>query len=291
MAVEWVGNRPRTWYDLCPMVHGREYAHIYLSPHLDDAVLSCGGRIRAQAAAGDSVAVVTVFAAAPDAGDSLSPYAETLHARWSQPLHAVQERQKEDRKALALLGAQAVHWHYRDCIYRRSPEGGYAYASEAALWGPIHPSEADLIQALTGRIKALPLMTAGVLYVPLAVGRHIDHRIVRRAAAGTEGTLAYYEDFPYAAEPDRLRAALAGCRWTAEIVFLSKEDLAAKIGAIASYGSQISTFWGDRAAMAASVRAFAERTGSGAPAERYWLPRSSTRTREHGDKEKLSDRD
>jgi LmbE family N-acetylglucosaminyl deacetylase len=273
------------------MIEGREYAHIYLSPHLDDAVLSCGGRIRAQTASGEPVAVVTVFAGAPDPGASLSPYAKALHARWSQPLHAVQERQREDREALALLGAHAVHWRYRDCIYRRSPDGTYAYTSEGALWGPIHPSEAGLIQALTERIKGLPLMRAGVLYVPLAVGRHVDHRIVRRAAERCEGRLACYEDFPYAAEPDKLQAALAGRRWTAETVLLSEGELEAKIAAIALYRSQLSTFWSDRAGMAASVRAFARRAGSGASAERYWLPLSRARIAPHGDEGRDADQE
>ena len=37
--------------------------HVYLSPHLDDAVLSCGGAIHRAGAAGEAVLVITVFAA------------------------------------------------------------------------------------------------------------------------------------------------------------------------------------------------------------------------------------
>jgi LmbE family N-acetylglucosaminyl deacetylase len=263
----------------------RGYSRIYLSPHLDDAVLSCGGRIWQQTRAGESVAVVTVFAGTPEPDASLSSYAQGLHARWEYPVDAVEERQKENREALALLGADVVDWPYRDCIYRKTPDGDYAYASEEALWGRIHPAEADLTRELTERMSALPVIPQAALYVPLALGGHVDHRIVRRAAEGCMSgrhtrIWSYYEDFPYAeelegAKPGDRYPSLAGDRWQAELVPLADEALEAKIAAIAHYRSQMSTFWSDRAEMATSVRAFARRTGEGMPAERYWRPTES----------------
>jgi len=250
-------------------------AHIYLSPHLDDAVLSCGGRMWQQVSGGDDVTVVTVFAGAPDPSVPFSLYAEELHARWGQPVDVVRERQEEDREALASLGVEALHWSYKDCIYRRTPESDHAYDSEEALWGRIHPADVDLIQELTSRIRALRQMSSATLYAPLAVGRHVDHRVVRRAAEGSRAhdhprALTYYEDFPYAEEPDSVIAALSGAWWREELVPLSQGALRAKTAAVAHYRSQISSFWGDRAEMEASLRAFAEKTGVGLPAERYW---------------------
>jgi LmbE family N-acetylglucosaminyl deacetylase len=250
-------------------------AHAYLSPHLDDAVLSCGGRMWQQVQAGDEVTVVTIFAGTPDPKVPFSPFAEELHARWGEPVDVVRERQREDREALAALGVEALHWRYADCIYRRTPEGDPAYGSEASLWGRIHPAEGKLIQELAKRIRALRQASGAVLYVPLAVGRHVDHRVARQAAERCEieehpPGLIYYEDYPYAEEPGCVIAALSGAWWREELVLLSPEGVRAKTAAIARYRSQMSTFWGDRAGMEASVRAFAERTGGGAPAERYW---------------------
>jgi LmbE family N-acetylglucosaminyl deacetylase len=248
------------------------FAHIYLSPHLDDVALSCGGRIWQQTRVGERVAVVTVFAAAPEPDAQLSSYARGLHARWGQLKEAVQQRQEEDRQALLLLGAEPLHWPYTDCIYRRTPGGDFPYSGEEALWGEIHPSEADLVEELADRIQALPLLTRGVLYVPLAVGRHVDHRIVRQAAEGSDRPLTYYEDFPYAEDRGAVDIARAGGAWKAELLPLSQEALEAKISAIARYRSQISTFWGSTTQMVAAVRAFAKRTGSGGLAERHWRP-------------------
>jgi LmbE family N-acetylglucosaminyl deacetylase len=254
------------------------YAHVYLSPHLDDAVLSCGGRIQQQVRAGERVLVVTVFATTPLPGAPLSPFAQELHARWEHLARAATRRQEEDLAALALLGAEPMHWPYADCIYRQTPDGRFPYASEEALWGEVHPAEEGLVAELAARLAALPLRqgsagtSVSVVYAPLGVGHHVDHQIVRRAAEDSEHTLIYYEEFPYAQDPQATQAALEEEQWQAELVPLSEEALEAKIAAIACYRSQISTFWGDLAEMAADVRAFAERTGSGRPAERYWKP-------------------
>ncbi len=51
----------------------REYAHIYIAPHLDDAVLSCGGQIAQHTATGARVLVVTICAGSPKAGAALTP--------------------------------------------------------------------------------------------------------------------------------------------------------------------------------------------------------------------------
>lgn len=248
-----------------------ESLHLYLSPHLDDAVFSCGGRIWRQAQSGDPVKVVTVFGGAPDPGAPLSPYARQLHARWGRP-EAVQQRRAEDVEALALLGAEPIHWPYLDCIYRRTPEGDFPYASEEALWGDAHASDADLVEELAHRIRALPLASGGRLYAPLGVGDHVDHRIVRRAAEGSGQPLTYYEDFPYARDPQAVKAVLTPGLWEPDLVLLSEQALRAKVAATVCYRSQISTFWGSQDAVDATVRAFAEQTGRGKPAERYWHP-------------------
>lgn len=246
------------------------YDHIYFSPHLDDAVLSCGGRIWQQTQAGERVLVVTVFAGTPAPNAPLSPFAQGLHARWGHLADAAAKRQEEDLAALALLGAEAVHWPYTDCIYRQTPAGHFPYASEEALWEEIHPAEKVLITELAARLNALPLSQDGMAYAPLAVGRHVDHQIVRQAAESSGQSLAYYEEFPYAQDPQVVQVALGEGEWRANLVPLSEQVLEAKTAAIACYRSQLSTFWADLAEMATSVRAFAERTGSGRPAERYW---------------------
>ena len=52
--------------------------HVLLSPHLDDAVLSCGANIAQQIAGSESVEVLTIFTGHPRL-DLLSSYAVKLH--------------------------------------------------------------------------------------------------------------------------------------------------------------------------------------------------------------------
>lgn len=246
----------------------RDIAHIYLSPHLDDAVLSCGGRIWHQSRSCQCVRVVTVFGSPPPPSAPLSSFAESLHARWECADSTVIRRQAENRAALALIGAAGESWPYTDCIYRRLPSGDFAYASEEALFGPIHPSEEQLIAELASRIASLDSNSA--IYAPLAVGRHVDHQLVQLAASIANRPIIYYEDYPYAEDPQALQAASLDKRWQSMLAPLSEHALRAKITAIACYRSQITTFWTDADEMAAAVRAFAMRTGGGSPAERYW---------------------
>ncbi len=256
------------------------YSYIYLSPHPDDAVLSCGGRIWQQTQAGERVLVVTIFASAPAPDAPLSPFAQELHARWGHLDGADARRRAEDRAALALLGADVIHWPYADCIYRQTPDSHFPYASEEALWGEIHPGEASLVAELAARITALPLKDGGegVVYAPLAAGHHVDHKIVRRAVSDPPAStdrgyaVVFYEDYPYAEDPRAVRDALGAqaTQWRAESVPLVEEALEIKIAAIAQYRSQLSTFWTSQAQMAAAIRAFVEQVGGGSPAERYW---------------------
>ena len=251
------------------------YDHIYLSPHLDDAVLSCGGRIWQQVQMGERVLVVTVFAGTPAPDAPFSRFAQELHDRWRHRDDTVVRRQEEDLTALTFLGAESTHWPYTDCIYRQTPDGRFPYASEEALWAEAHPAERSLVVELAAQMAALPLRRnddalVSAVYAPLGVGHHVDHQIVRHAAEASGHTLTYYEEFPYAEDPEAVQAVLEQRQGRASLVPLSREALEAKIAAIACYRSQLSTFWADWAEMAAAIRAFAERTGGGRPVERYW---------------------
>ena len=93
---------------------------IYLSPHLDDAVLSAGGLIHDQAKSGIPVEIWTFMSGYPPEGE-FSQFAELQHHMWGFPSAeaAVSTRREEDERAAAIVGASAVHLDFLDCIYRR----------------------------------------------------------------------------------------------------------------------------------------------------------------------------
>lgn len=260
--------------------------HLYLSPHLDDAALSCGGLIARQVQSGQRALIVTLFAGDPPAGIG-SAFAAEKARIWQAEGSPAARRRAEDRAASERLGAAWLHWEYPDCIFRHDPWTGEAYyPSEESLWGPPNPKElAALAAELARRLQALCEQEHPVaIYAPLAVGHHVDHQIALAAVHRIKMTicpLCYYEDYPYAEKPGALQTALdtlAGA-WQPEIEPLTPEALTAKMEAIACYRSQMPDLFGDEAAMRRRVAARAQTLANGAGqagaplyglAERYW---------------------
>ncbi len=237
------------------------YDALYLSPHLDDAALSCGGQIAQATRRGARVLIVTVMAGDPPA-DAANDYIAGLHARWELGRDAAAQRRAEDLAACALLGADALHLDAPDCIYRLDPAtGAPLYVSDADIFGEIHPAEAPLAALIAGLLAGLPAATQ--IYAPLTVGHHVDHLLVRAAAEQVwGGALRYYEDYPYVQQPGKLEAALMDARgWRATVIPLDADALDAKCAAIRAFRSQISTFFADRADLEAQVRGYAAQVG------------------------------
>lgn len=252
------------------------YQHVYLSPHLDDVALSCGGMICAQTKSGERVLIVTVFAGRPDY-DRLSEFACFQHRWWGDPDDPIGQRRREDERACQLLGADWIHLDELDAIYRRDPATGRAlYNSDDEIFGSLHP--ADTVKATEIAetwLRALPLGHARV-YAPLAAGHHVDHQLVRQAAIHLieRGlSVVFYEDFPYVSDAEKLIQALtwaAPGSWQAQQILLAPEELERKKEAISCYVSQTPVIFRHGPGMAEQVAEYARRVGNGRPAERIW---------------------
>jgi LmbE family N-acetylglucosaminyl deacetylase len=244
-----------------------QYGAVFLSPHLDDVALSCGGTIHQMTQRGTAVLVVSITTGDPPQGE-ISPFSENLHSRWQLAAGAIAERRSEDVKACMTLGADWLHWQVPDCIYRRNPENSKPlYASEEALFGLLDPSEMDLVINLAQQFDSLPSHDS--IYVPLAVGNHVDHQITRLAAETQwdARSLFCYEEYPYSQVDSRITSALDDeGRWRTNVVRLEAQDIEARVRAIACYRSQISTFFTDLADMSDQVHRHIQKVGG----ERYW---------------------
>lgn len=225
---------------------------IYLSPHLDDAVYSCGGIIWEQLQKGIQVEVWSIFTADPPK-NSLSPFADSLHQRWSEQHNPMLTRREEDINALNLLGCSWRHLNFPDCIYRRDQLTDEPVIKTVDdLFSVSYKVELDLVQAISANLKIF-LDQKSHLVVPLGVGRHIDHRVTRLSAEKLGVPLTYYPDFPYAAiDPDQITAYLPG-PIRPLMHRMSVDGLTAWQNGIASYRSQMSSFWDSIDAMRAAL--------------------------------------
>jgi hypothetical protein len=213
---------------------------VILSPHFDDAVLSCWHVL---ASAGE-VLVVNVFAGEPPAG-TLGWW--DRHAGATDSATAVRARIEEDRHALAFAGRTAVNLPFLDGQYRDGDQ-----------------APGEIVEALRG------VLVAGArIYAPASLGdHHRDHTAVRAAALAlrAEGAdVALYADVPHATVDGWPRWVLNGGsssgadpaaeRWVSQLETtgipvqrmdatahrLPAEDHAGKLEAVLAYASQIAT--------------------------------------------------
>ncbi len=154
--------------------------YIYFSPHLDDAVLSAGGLISDQTKSGIPVEIWTFMSGVPDE-EQLTDFAQSMHTMWgtTSAKETIQIRREEDRRAASRVGAKAIHFDFLDCIYRRGKNGEVLY--DAAVYMPPCAEDADLPAQIAQTMVAW-LKPDDVVVSQLAIGGHVDHILVRKAA-------------------------------------------------------------------------------------------------------------
>jgi LmbE family N-acetylglucosaminyl deacetylase len=226
--------------------------HIYLSPHLDDAVFSCGGLIARQTSLSERVTVLTIFAGDPPSSP-LSPFAQELHDRWESPNSPTAVRRGEDQAACALLGASPLHLDFPDAIYRSGPHGGALYPNEKAIFAPPHPEDEKLLKSLAVRLRQ-ECPTKATVYVPVGYGAHVDHQLTRLAAESLDQSLMYFHDLPYAARAALLPPNLELPQGEEILIVLEEDEQKTWFEAVALYRSQLSTFWSDVESMREEFR-------------------------------------
>ena len=210
---------------------------LILSPHLDDAVLSCWSLLTQP----DEVTVINVFAGVP----SLSaPAWWDRYTGATDSARRVLERVEEDRAALALAGRTPVNLDLLDEQYR-DPE--------------------QVLSPPTERIAGLAERSTQI-YAPAAFAGHPDHLLVRAAALELRARgypVSLYADLPHATIngwPAWVRRGsrhpakdLAKAMWehtlaatgvppaamTAEVRELDAETYARKVSAVRIYRTQI----------------------------------------------------
>lgn len=238
--------------------------HLYLSPHLDDAALSCGGHMLATLAAGTRARVVNIFAGIPDYSH-LSAYARRQHAKWGNLPDPYAARRAEDATALAAIDAEVEHWDGLDAIYR-PPGGPFLYTNHDEVFGPIHPDERDYPVALAARCDALAVgLHDATWFAPLAVGGHVDHRIARDTGFILHAhghRVEFYEDFPYAARWQEVAEVLDASHHTWQPI-LTAIDIEGKIALVRAYASQLTAVFGDETLVESTIRDYAAALAAG----------------------------
>ncbi len=145
---------------------------LLISPHLDDAALSCAVRV----GRGDVSKVVTVFAGVPPTGEPLTDW--DVMTRAEEPRRRMLERRAEDEAAWRSVGQDFEQWDHQE------------YRAEGV-------DREEL-----GRQLAAAAAGRSAVLVPAGIGGHPHHILVRNvaiAALAGKATILLYGELPYAA--------------------------------------------------------------------------------------------
>ena len=179
---------------------------VVLSPHFDDAVLSCGGWLARHA----GTTVVTVCSGRPGPGVPADPACDAL-VPFDDADRAAEARCAEDRAALEQLDAEQVLLGFLDGAYK--DRTGRAHEDRGVV-GTFEEALVDRVgRLLDERMPDRCLFPLGLL--------HPDHVVTRRAAVSALGTRPHiralaYLDLPYGiafGEAAREEAGAMPGRW------------------------------------------------------------------------------
>lgn len=182
----------------------------FISPHLDDAVLSCGGLIHEFTKKKVPVTVVTVFTSAHGKKATLSARRFLKKCGEVDTDTLFEKRRKEDITILKKSGVKYVHLGCIDGTWRMYkvpsklrkllgnllPEFIHLYPTFLhVVSGKLHSEDTKNMNTVAMKLKNLVPKNA-VIFGPLAIGNHVDHVFVREVLSEFENVI-YWSDFPY----------------------------------------------------------------------------------------------
>ena len=174
--------------------HRPRYKAIFVSPHLDDAVFSCGGTIARLVEEGEGpVLVLNLF----------TDFAEGVNAG---ALQSGPERYQEEINAAKFLGFESLNLGELDVLFRRDH-----YKKIGNIFRPPIAEDIAWLPALREKVFALlSAMDYDQLYVPLGIGWHVDHILTYLLFEpwANRPNLFFYEDAPYCCIPHSTRYRL-----------------------------------------------------------------------------------
>lgn len=255
---------------------------VVLSPHLDDAPLSCCGLIGTLREEVD-IQVVTICAGNPAPAVSLSRDDTRDLVEETDPeaeAELTRARRDEDVDAMRDLDVNFVHLGFEDAIYRRSPTSGERiYHSSREKWVSPRIDDARHIEELYLVLRQFSRNMGRILLVsPMSIGYHMDHAITAHVAMRLESPsvdLLFYEDFPYVLDPsaigkgieDSPETALERMNRAPANRYYVPIDVEFKADVLDRYETQIPQLFGDTDDVRRALR---EHTLDGEPVEFFW---------------------
>lgn len=239
---------------------------LIFSPHRGSAALSLPVALSVWLTQGHRVTLVTVFSRSLEA-----PFSDvdTVHPNDRLTYVSAMRRKEDEHLQRMHPRLQIIELNLKDAVIR------HRIAANEVYHLPASPADTavDKIQKTLAKLAGQQLYPVEAIVLPLGIGGHLDHRVVRDAvlAAEPRGALpvAFYEDQPYASQAKGFGEleALTDCEGLdasqLKPLRIGSDDAhAVRARTLALYGSQIDE------QLAAGITAYAARHQA---CDRLWV--------------------
>jgi len=220
---------------------------LFLSPHLDDTILSCGSLLRSLSKKGHQILAVNIFT--EGLLGKISQAAQ-FHLRQSNfigndSLKFFEARRKEDRKAWSALGVRPQNLGFIDAAWRIDSQKNFLYKDEQRVfYGEISFEDEELINKIKNKVIALtsPKKDRLSVFCPLGIGSHVDHLITKIVAEDLFGKVFCWEDVPYNNNREKRRAFFQ-LNKDYQKIFEYRDNFSKKKMILENYSSQLSSLF------------------------------------------------
>lgn len=218
---------------------------LILSPHLDDAVLSCGDLIDKYVKKNYNVDILTIFSKNVD-DSKLSDAAKIFHSNCFIRHDAMEYRKQEDKNAGMFLKCNNFYLDFKECLYRRDKKG-FLYPNLNNIYHLESKREQKNLDKLIKKLKKL-INDYDTVIAPLGLGNHADHLIVNYAINclrnEIKGQLLFYEEVAYVCYYYRdNKISNWGSNMKYKLIEVCDSNFDKKINAILLYRSQLNILW------------------------------------------------
>lgn len=245
--------------DLFAEILNKKRDCLFVSPHLDDAVFSAGGLISRLNDNGVNTFVINVFTK-----PSKNPYTFSIKrflkkCGYTDADRFYRDRVLEDKVAVKKVGAKAKYLGFVDALWRRKnvnkiihyfskfiPELEYVYPlyRTSIAYGLISPHDSKLYGEIHKKVKKyLSKSKDPVLFLPLGIGLHTDHLIVRDSCSNFKCPTVYWADYPYIKNNDIDEKFISKLSLGVYNMRMTKNQKRRKEKAVNSYISQLNAIF------------------------------------------------
>ncbi len=185
--------------------------YCFVSPHLDDALLSCSQLISSLSKKRELI-VINVFTDAPNVKSTISAWWYLKKLGYKNASILYKRRREEDRSAYKKLHISPINLGFVDALWRKKEKHGLLQMLETVIpelsviyptykyhitTGRLSPLDWSTMKNITQQIKQITNVKNDYIFAPLGIGNHVDHILVHNVCKALSKNIIYYSDFPY----------------------------------------------------------------------------------------------